>query len=50
MDLSVSVGLADYAGHVGALFAIVNPFSTVPVLLSVVREGSGRPRGQPGSC
>lgn len=35
MDLSVSVGLTDYAGHVGALFAIVNPFSTVPVLLSL---------------
>lgn len=38
MDLSMSIGLSDYAQNVGAILAIVNPLSTVPILLNLSRD------------
>jgi multiple antibiotic resistance protein len=40
MDLGLSIGLADYVRGVGGVLAIVNPLSTVPILLSLSREYS----------
>ena len=44
MDLNLSISLTDYAQKVIAFFAIVNPFSTIPVFLGLTTTYTDKER------